>query len=403
MSLAGDHVSGRFTEETIITAIRKTLTATAVVGAVLAGSAACGTVEQLSAGKKLDQAFEKLGKAKSLSFELDLDVDARTLKELDAQSDPEPGEELPDEVAELISGAKISVTVESKKPLGESGEQDYVGAAMKFSTPDGDLLEYRVVGDHTYLRSDVRELADVVGIPMPRVEELPAEAGAFKKVLEGEWVKFDTKEMEKAGEELAAAPGSGPAEGGNGGGEPSAEPTLDAKTQKKLLEALRSVVARDVEFKTAGGGDGTERISATASFRTLITDLFDEIRPLAGELPPGVELPTGSDLKDAPDSKVTADFTLRNGELKEMYVDLAPLTESAKVDKFGLSLKLSAGVTPVAPAGATELKIDELMGAFADSMMPTDEELGEPGFGEDDFGSFDVEGLDDSEAAGGAA
>ncbi|MGW6536525.1 hypothetical protein ACWGBV_04185 [Streptomyces sp. NPDC055051] len=295
--------------------------------------------------------------------------------------------------------------MESKKPLDESGEQDYVGMAMKVSTSGGDLLEYRVVGDYTYLRSDVTELTETMGIPMPPAEELPAEAGAFKKLLEGEWVKFDTKEMEKAGEELAAAPGSGPAEdaaggGETGGAEPSAEPTLDAKTQKKLLEGLRAVVARDVEFKTAGGEEGTERISATASFRTLITDLFDEIRPLSAELPPGVELPTGSDLKDAPDSKVTADFTLKNGELKEVYVDLAPLTENAKVDKFGLSLKLSPGVTPVAPAGATDLKIDELMGAFSDAMMPTDEELGE---GEGDFGSFDVEGLDDSEGAGGAA
>ncbi|MFI8371557.1 hypothetical protein [Streptomyces sp. NPDC085466] len=293
--------------------------------------------------------------------------------------------------------------MESKKPLGESGEQDYVGASMKVSTSGGDLIEYRVVGDHTYLRSDVRELTEAMGVPMPPADELPAEAGPFKKMLEGEWVKFDTKEMEKAGEELAAPPGSGPAEDTAGGGEPSAEPTLDAKTQKKLLEALRSVVARDVDFKTAGGEDGTERISATAPFRTLITDLVDEIRPLSKELPPGMELPTGSDLKDAPDSKVTADFTLKNGELKEVYVDLAPLTENAKVDTFGLSLKLSAGVTPVAPAGATELKMDELMGAFTGAMMPTDEELGEGEGG--DFGSFDVEGLDGegTAGAGGAA
>lgn len=275
--------------------------------------------------------------------------------------------------------------------------------AMKVSTSGGDLLEYRVVGDYTYLRSDVRKLTEAMGVPMPPADELPAEAGAFKKALEGEWVKFDTEEMEKAGQELGAEPGSGPAEKGAGGGKPSAEPTLDAKTQKKLLEALRSVVARDVDFKTAGGEDGTERISATAPFRTLITDLVDEIRPLSKELPPGVELPTGSDLKDAPDSKVTADFTLKNGELKEVYVDLAPLAENTKVDKFGLSLKLSAGIAPVAPAGATELKMDELMGAFAGATTPTDEELGEGGFGEDDFGSFDVEGLDDSEGAGGAA
>ncbi len=396
------------TEETTITAIRKTLTATAVVGAVLAGSAACGTVEQLSAGKKLDQAFEKLGQAKSLSFELDLDVDARTLKEMDAASDPEPGEEIPDEAAELISDVKISFTVESKKPLGESGEQDFVGTAMKVSTDKGDLFEYREVGAYTYLRADVEEISSSMSVPMPSADELPPEAGAFKKALQGEWVKFDTAKLEKASEELSAtvdgeaagsgaAAGDGAAPGGEAaGGTPSPAPTLDAETQKKLLEALRDVVARDVDFATAGGGDGTERISATAPFRTLITDLVDEIRPLSKELPPGVELPSASDLKDAPDSKVKADFTLKNGELKEVYVDLAPLTGDTKVEKIGLSLKLSSAVTPVAPAGATEVSVDEMMGGFTGAMAPADEEFDEefPGeFGEGEPG-IDVEGLD---------
>ncbi|KKD02056.1 hypothetical protein TN53_42655, partial [Streptomyces sp. WM6386] len=118
----------------IINAIRKTLTATAVVGAVLAGSAACGTAEQLSAGRKLDRAFEKLGKEKTLSFEVDLDTDVASLKALDAASDPAPGEEIPDKAAEVLSGAKITVTVQSKKPLEESGEKDLVGTTMRVST-----------------------------------------------------------------------------------------------------------------------------------------------------------------------------------------------------------------------------------------------------------------------------
>ncbi|GAA3047956.1 hypothetical protein GCM10017562_07540 [Streptomyces roseofulvus] len=319
---------------------------------------------------------------------------------MDAASDPEPGEEIPDEAAELISGAKISVTVESRKPLGESGEEDFVGTAMKVSTQDGDLFEYRVVGDRTYLRADVRKISTTMSVPMPSADELPPEAGAFKKALEGEWVMFDTEEMEKAAQESAAAPGGG----GAGAGEPSPAPTLDAETQQKLLRALREVVARDVDFATAGGEDGTERISATAPFRTLVTDLFAKIRPLSRELPPGVELPSDGDLKDAPDSKVTADFTLRNGELKEVYVDLAPLAEGTKVEKLGLVLKLNAGVTPVAPAGATELNVDEIMGGFAGAMMPADEEFDEgfegefaeglgdePGEGEP---GIDVEGLD---------
>ncbi|MGA5192716.1 hypothetical protein [Streptomyces exfoliatus] len=331
-------------------------------------------MEQLSAGKKLDQAFEKLGKEKSISFELDLDVDAATLKELDAESEPEPGDELPDEAAELISGAKISVTVESRKPIDESEEKDFVGMAMKFSNPDGDLIEYRVVGDHTYIRSDVEALGKAMDAPMPPADELPPEAGGLKKVLEGEWVKFNTKEMEKIGEEMGQEPGS----------EPSPEPSLDAKTQKKLLDALREVIAREVDFTTAGGEDGTEHITATAPFRTLITELIGEIRPLTADLPPGMDLPSDEDLKDAPDTKVTADFTLKNGELTEVYVDLAKLAESAKVKKLGLVLKMSAGTKPTAPAGATELDLDEIMGGFAGVMMQ-DAEFGESGLPDEDL------------------
>ncbi|GAA2514748.1 hypothetical protein [Streptomyces gobitricini] len=331
-------------------------------------------MEQLSAGKKLDRAFEKLGKEKTISFELDLDTDAASLKALDASSDPEPGDEMPDEAADLLSGAKISVTVESKKPIDESGEKDYVGMAMKVSTADGDLVEYRVVGDYSYFRADMEAIAEVADKPLPPTDDLPPEAEPFKKVLDGEWVKFNTKEMEKAGAEMGAEPGA----------KPSPEPTLDAKTQKKLLDALRETIAREVDFKTSGDKDGTEHITATAPFRTLVTELLGEIRPLAKDLPPGMELPTDKDLKDAPDAKVSADFTLKNGELTEVNIDLAKLAEDAKVKKFGLVLRLSEGEKPTAPAGATELDLEEIMGGLAGAMM-SEEELGDEGFPEEDF------------------
>ncbi|MER5963574.1 hypothetical protein [Streptomyces sp. NPDC002057] len=328
------------------------------------GSAACGTVEQLSAGKKLDQAFEKLGKEKSISFELDLDVDAETLKQMDAGSDPAPGEEIPAEAAELISGMKLSVTVESKKPIDQSEEKDLVGMAMKVSSPEGDLVEYRVVGDHTYVRSDVEALSKAMDSPMPPADELPPEAAGLKKVLEGEWVKFSTEEMKKAGQEMGQEMGEEP------GAKPSPEPSLDPKTQKKLLEALREVIAREVDFKTAGDKDGTEHITATAPLRTLVAELIGEVRPLTKDLPPGMDLPSDKDLKEIPDTKVSADFTLKNGELTEVYVDLAKLAENAKVKKFGLVLKMSAGTKPTAPAGATELKVEEIMSGLLGAMMP---------------------------------
>ncbi|WP_329275372.1 hypothetical protein [Streptomyces sp. NBC_00691] len=336
-------------------------------------------MEQLSAGQKLDQAFEKLGKEKSISFELDLDVDAKTLKLMDAESDPEPGDEIPDEAADLISGAKVSVTVESKKAIGESEEKDFVGMAMKVSTSGGDLLDYRVVGDYTYVRSDVQALSKAMAIPVPPVDQLPPEAKGIKKVLDGGWIKFNTKEMEKAGQDMAEEMGEAP------GAKPSAEPSLDPKTQKKLVAALREVIAREVDFKTAGGQDGTEHITATAPLRTLLTRLIGELRPLTKDLPPGMDLPSDKDLKDTPDTKVSADFTLKNGELTEVYVDLAKLAENAQVKKFGLALRMSGGSRPVAPAGATEMNLEELMGGFFGAMMPDEGPEGgfEEGFEED--------------------
>ncbi|WP_371664756.1 hypothetical protein [Streptomyces sp. NBC_00280] len=335
------------------------MTATAVVGAVLAGSAACGTVEQLTAGKKLDEAVEKLAKKKTISFELDLDTDARSLKALDASMDPEPGEEMPTAIADLFSGAKVSVTVQSKKPIGESGEKDYVGMALKISNKDGDITEYRVLGDYTYIRSDVNVLGKAMGFPVPSVKDLPPEASGLKKVLEGEWVKINNKEMEQTAAEMGAEPGATPAP----------ESALDAKVQKQILEALRETVAREVDFKTAGDKDGSEHITATAPFRTLITEFLGEIRPLAKNLPPGMELPRDEDLKDAPNAKVTADFTLKNGELTEVSVDLAKLAKNAKVKKLGLVVRMSEGQKPTAPAGATELNMDEILGGFGAAMM----------------------------------
>ncbi|KFG77413.1 hypothetical protein FM21_15700 [Streptomyces mutabilis] len=328
-------------------------------------------MEQISAGQKLDQAFGKLGKEKTISFQLDLDTDAQRLKALDASSNPEPGEEIPDEVADLLSDATISVTAQSKKPIDESGEKDFVGMAMKVRAHGGDIVEYRVVGDYTYIRSDAKLLGKAMGAPVPSAEDLPPEAGGLKKALDGEWVKINTKEMA----ETAAEPGT----------EPVPEPTLDARTQKQLLEALRKTVAREVDFETADGEDGAERITATAPFRTLVGELFGEIRPLAKKLPPGMELPTDGDFKEVPDAEVTADFTLKNGELSEVYVDLVELAENARVKKLGLVVRMTEGQSLRAPAAATELDIEEMLGGFGAAMMGTEDFGEEVGLPEEGF------------------
>ncbi|MGA5031523.1 hypothetical protein ACPB8P_13270 [Streptomyces cellulosae] len=347
---------------------------------VLAGTAACGTVENLTAGQKLDNAFEKLGEERSIAFELDLDTDAKSLMALDAEQS-EPGEEMSAEMAELLSEGTISVSMYSKKPIKESEDKDFTAMAMKLSGPDGALLEYRLVGDWIYARVDAATLGEMSGNPMPSAKELPPQAGAFKKLLEGQWIKLSKKAMEETGKNVSGAEGLGAEE-------PSAEPSLDAKTQKKLTDALKKAVAENVDFTTSGGSDGTEHIKATAPFRTLLTELLDAVKPLRNELPIGEELPTAKDVADAPNTKVSADFTLKNGELTEVSVDLAKLTETAKVKKFALVLRVSEGEKPEAPAGATELDIEELMSSMLSGPFggpATDEEFGDVPLGEGDL------------------
>ncbi|MGW2657189.1 hypothetical protein ACWC1D_26470 [Streptomyces sp. NPDC001478] len=349
MDLAGRHLSttgaGPSHEETVISAIRKTLTATAVATAVLTGAVACGTAENLSAGQKLDQAFDKLGKERSASFELDLDTDATTLKALDKGA--APGDEMPDQVAEFLSDARISLSVQSKKPLDESGEKDITGMTVKVSSTDADLIEYRIVGDYAYLRADASALAAQTGSPLPAAEDLPESATAFKYLLNGKWIKV---------------PAKGLMSGVTGSQTPQTTPTAD--TQSKLSEALRGVITRQVELKNAGEKDGADHVTATASVRTLLSELLKEVRPFTKDLPTGATLPSDNELKKVPDQKVTADFALKNGKLSEVSLDLAKLTQNAKVTKLALVLRVAKAEPTTAPAGAVEVPMDDLMQGF---------------------------------------
>ncbi|MFB7836227.1 hypothetical protein [Streptomyces sp. NPDC056056] len=338
--------------ETDIPAIRKTLAATAVAAAVLAGTAACGTAGNLTAAQKLDQSVDKLGQQKAISLELGLDTDAATLKKLDSGS--APGKEMPDQVAQLLAGARLSVSVQSKKPLKDSSDTDITGMAMKVSGPDGDLLEYRQVGDWAYLRAGVKALEKAAGSKLPDPSQLPPQATALKEILGGGWVKMPSDSLAKN------TPGK---EG------PSGNPAADAR-KKKAIQGLRDLVTREVQLKDTGTKDGADHITATASFKTLLTGLVDELRPLAGDLPPGANLPSSQDLKGAPDKQVTADFAIKNGTLSEVSVDLAALADTAKADKLSLRLRVGEGTQATAPDQATQIDPGDLTGQLLGGLAP---------------------------------
>lgn len=361
-------------QETVITAIGRTLTAAAVAAALIGGAAACGTVENLTAGQKVDRAFDRLGRERSLALELDVDATAARVRSLAAEADPDA--ELPLEVARLISDARISIAVRSTKPLEQSGDDDIAGVAVTVDTPEGALIEYRQVGDHLYYRVDAEALKDLTGAPLPSADDLPPEADAARKALQGEWIKIDRKKLDETKAGMKEM-----------GGAPAPQPSLDAKAQKKLVKALRTVIAREVTFTSRDGEGDTEHITATAPLRTLLTSLFGQIRPLAGDLPPGLaELPTDEDLKDAPNRKVGADFTLTGGGLTAVSIDLAELSERpSKGGKLPLVLRIDEAGRITAPAGATELDLEQMMpgllgpGPAGEDPFPGEDPLAEEG------------------------
>ncbi|MGP4046788.1 hypothetical protein [Streptomyces sp. 2A115] len=343
----GSDAAGKSSAARRSPAIRKTLTAVGCSAVLFAGAAACGTVENLTAGQKVDHAVEGLGEKKSLAFELGLEAKPSALTKLAGEA--EPGEEIPPELAKFLTGVRIKVSVESRKPLADSGEKDLVGTGVTISGPDGVLAEVRVVGDYMYYRADMDALGEVMGFPFPTADELPESEREFKEVLEGKWVKADTSELERAVKDRSGSADSG---GSNKSDEPD---EIDTKTQQKILKAVRGVVAREVTFSNKGGSDGVERIVAKASFRDLLTGVLDKLGPLVDDLPAGTELPTDEDLKDVPDKKIAVNFSLKNGDLTRVSMDLAVLADDPQGAKLPLVLKFGEAGDVSAPSGATEI------------------------------------------------
>ncbi|MDI3385797.1 hypothetical protein QIS99_06135 [Streptomyces sp. B-S-A8] len=331
-------------EEPVISAIRNTLIAVGCAAAVLAGATACDPIESVSAAHQVDDAVEQLGEQRSLTVEFGLDADAATLDRLIRESDEaQRGDGPPPGFGAFLGNARVQLSLQAEKPLADAEEKDFSGTSMKITGADGTLVEYRALGEDTYYRADLAAFGKLADTPMPTAADLPEEAGALRSALQGKWVEVDPRMLPGAARD---------------------EPALDDKAQAELLKGIRKVLAREVTFKDDGGSGGTSRISARANARSLLTGLAEELEPIAGDLPPGSDLPTAEDFRTVPEKKVKVDFLLKDGKLRQITFDLAQLADRSdglkKGTKLPLTVKFGKAPKIERPADATELTLSDL-------------------------------------------
>ncbi|MBB5938118.1 hypothetical protein [Streptomyces zagrosensis] len=367
---AGEECLARATaqEEPAITVIRKSLVAVGCTVVLAAGSTACGTEENLSAGQRLSRATDNLGEGDSISVQMSFGATPEQLLALSEGSD----DPMPPEAAEFVSKMKVTFSAQSKKSLESSDEKDLTGSQLKVSGPDGDLIEYRLVDKTAYYRLDLEQFAKLSGEAMPPLDEIKSELPkgfkAAEAILAGKWVKIDMADLESLQRDMGAqADEDGP----------SGDPTLSAETSKKLLLSIQNAFAGQVTTKEAGRKDGADHVLATAPVRPLVTAIVNGLRPIARELPGGAkDLPTAKDLQELPNDKVTVDFALKHGQLSGATVDVAQFDKKLQKKlaahgdgKLPVELAFGEPDSVDAPSDATKIDLKDLMTGIG-SLMP---------------------------------
>ncbi|WP_406267741.1 hypothetical protein OH779_23675 [Actinacidiphila glaucinigra] len=361
------------TEEYVINATRKGIAAFGCA-AFIATTAACGTAGDLSAGARLQRALDRLGEQKAVTVSVGFDGSEQRIWSALEGSD---GFTRAD--AKMLASLDVSLSVSAAGPLKDVKDDKAEGASVALRVSfgrGGDLLEMRSLSDgKTYLRVDVQQflsLADDLGSAQSKggmkgfrtfldaADELPSSYRSVKDALGGKWISVDPAAFQDFSRSMAAA---GPA------GSPLPDtPELDAGTQERITKALRRALERNAKITDAGTKDGADIVKVTVPAGKTADALADALEPLADQLPEGV---SPSDLKDVPDKDVTVDVAVKDGTLSGISLDLDQFDSG---DEIHGALPLTVGFAPdaaavAAPAGATPLDPQDVMGAMMQFMM----------------------------------
>ncbi|MDX3237650.1 hypothetical protein PV392_18605 [Streptomyces sp. ME03-5709C] len=351
--------------------MRKGIAAAGCAAFIATAATACGTAENLSAGAEVQQALDRLGRQKAVTVSMGFDGSEQQIWSALKGSDGFSRQN-----AAMLADFDVSLSASAAEPLKDAKENGSSLALRISLGKDKDLLEVRgLAGGKTYLRFDLRRFMSLAGDlgagkskgDMAEIQKfldaadgLPSSYTSVKDALGGKWVSVDLK----AFEEFAKTMGEdGPA----GSPLPDAS-ALDAKTQKRITKALREAVEHNATFADAGSKDGVDHVKVTVSAGKTADALAKALEPLAAQLPDGV---SPSDLKDVPNKDVSVDVALKDGTLSGISLDLDQFDTK---DEIHGALPLTVGFAPdavpvTAPAGATALNPQDIMGAMMHFMM----------------------------------
>ncbi|MET9517616.1 hypothetical protein [Streptomyces sp. NPDC002994] len=180
----------------------------------------------------------------------------------------------------------------------------------------------------------------------------------MKDALAGEWVSIDPKAFEEFSKSM-----------GEEAGEASPFPdtgALDTKTQQKITKALSKEIADNAKFTDAGSRDGADHVKVAVPAGKTADAIAEALKPMEKQLPKEFKL---SELKDVPSKNIDFDVAIKDEKLSGVTIDLAQFDKKA-AGKLPVSIGFNADAAPVkAPAGASTLNPQDVMGAMMQIMM----------------------------------
>lgn len=356
-----------------ISSAHKGLAAIGCVTLIATASAACGTVQQIGAAAKVQNAVDKLGEQKAVTATVSFDATADQI-----WTAMKGSEGFTRDNATALAGLHARLGLSSDKPLKDTAAaQDAKGAgdgASSFSfqlSSDAEgkrnLVEVRSVGKKIYLRADVKALTALAGPAAKDGDraqidrflagsgELPSSLGVVKDALAGKWISIDPQVFSEFGKTFGGGKGLGKS--------PLPVPdasSFDAETQRQLVDAVKSAMEHNAKFTDKGTTNGVDHVTLTVPGGQAARDLAKGLAPLEKKIP-GFTPP---DVSDVPNKDFAVDLSIKDGMLSGIALDVAQFDEKPQ-GKLPLTIGLQGGSDPVtAPAGAKELRPQDIMGAF---------------------------------------